>query len=111
VKYCFRQFDFALRIHKSFLLPRTKTFTGLVPAPESAQKTYLYHYYRAIVENDLERAKQIQLKHINSAVLQELALPNSFGHPHPLHEYINRAETMQREMVDYLVENFDGVAK
>jgi hypothetical protein len=110
VKYCFRQFDFALRIHKSFLLPRTKTFTGLVPAPESAQKTYLYHYYRAIVENDLERAKQIQLKHINNAALQELALPNSFRHPHPLHEYINRAESMQRDMVDYLVENFDGVA-
>jgi hypothetical protein len=104
VKYYFRYGDPYHRIFHLEIRKSAATFTGLVPAPEHCNKVYLYHYYRAIVENDIERAEQIQLDH--AITKTDLA-----DHPHPLEEYLQYADQLNQKMVDYVVENFGGVPR
>jgi hypothetical protein len=98
-------------------------FTALPADPARTQTTYIYHFYRAIVKNDLEKAKKIQLengkkneknfssqKRFNFFIsFADINLHKLSGRPHPLNEYLRFADQYEQATVDYLVENFDGV--
>jgi hypothetical protein len=102
LKSYYRRGDVVRRIYKEVIPDQISVFTALPADPARTQTTYIYHFYRAIVKNDLEKAKKIQLE--NDINLNKLS-----GRPHPLNEYLRFADQYEQATVDYLVENFDGV--
>jgi hypothetical protein len=103
IRYCFRRADLQLQnLEAVFLRDSTKIFRGFPNYYAPCPTRYIYYYFRAVVENDLETAKRIQTEH-------GISLASFENRPHPLQEYIISADPVQKHMIEYLIENFDGV--